>query len=324
MGQLENVLRDLQQQTGFLQQRVRELQGVGARLDGQFRQHDQALANLQSSLGSIDSSSSGGNGDLPTPEQVGEHSIRYIERIPGRRIPFDFLVDIIIGANVTTVQPGTRTVSQDGPFVAVGRYATFQSALQFAVRDPETGALATFNGRSFGRLRPIHSVTDYNDASFPFQPVTPMAFPGTGAPIYASPTNHSGFRTMEMDAFIEFINQGSGYPRGNQEVPSSFWASETNTLFQLGALDFFERGETLQWKIRPTHVNNPPAGNVSGFAAGGVYPFLDSQYDVHEGISDPLNRTVTQDPVTRLPQGIVTLGFHGMRIIQPPGPVRMT
>ena len=143
------------------------------------------------------------------------------------------------------------------------------------------------------------------------------------------PSNHSSFRTMEWDGVIEFYNQGAAYPRSNIQVPSAFWVSENNAPFQLGALDFFERGETLQWRVTPTHVNNPDAGNVSAFggAAGNPFPFLDSQYDVHEGISDPIDPDATAntaDPVTRLPDGILTIGLHGYRIIQPPGPVAMT
>ncbi|NLZ41371.1 MAG: hypothetical protein GX886_08990, partial [Comamonadaceae bacterium] len=187
-----------------------------------------------------------------------------------------------------------------------------------------------FQGRSFGRFRPIHSVNDWADAAAGvFNPITGLAFPGTGAAIYASPSNHSSFRTMEWDGVIEFFNQGAAYPRSNIQVPSAFWVSENNAAFQLGALDFFERGETMQWRVTPTHVNNPQAGNASAYGAAppNPFPFLGSQYDVHEGIVDPLivgADANTQDPVNRLPDGILTIGFHGYRIIQPPGPVAMT
>ena len=39
---------------------------------------------------------------------------------------------------------------------------------------------------------------------------------------------------------------------------------------------------------------------------------------------DPQLPNVTTDPVTRLPDGFIIIGFHGYRIIQPPGPVRLT
>jgi hypothetical protein len=129
---------------------------------------------------------------------------------------------------------------------------------------------------------------------------------------------------MEFDAVITMLNQGAAYPRSNDPIPSAWYSESINSPWQLGALDFFERGETIQWKVTPTHVNNPPAGNVSGFAAGGTFPFLASQYDVHEGVKDPLVSDVTVDPITRLPDGILYLMLHGFRIIQPPGPVRLT
>ena len=73
--------------------------------------------------------------------------IQRIENIPGRRVPFDYLVDIPIGPNITSVQQGTITISQEGPFVAVARYATFLSQYQFE-RTDDTGAKTTFSGRS--------------------------------------------------------------------------------------------------------------------------------------------------------------------------------
>jgi hypothetical protein len=329
-----NAIQQLAQAIGDLQQRIKNLQGMGAGHEGRLRSAERQLESLQNALGRVSMTGIGqdnGNAVAPAnggsswgaPGQVSEHSVRYIESIPGRRVPFDLLVDIPIAANETGTQQGTRTVSQDGPFVAVARMAVFQSAYQFSLRDPETQETATFLGRSFGRWRPISSVNDFNDAGGLLQPVTGIAFPGTGAPIYASPSNHSGFRTMEFDATIDFLNQGSAYPRSNQEVSSAFWG-DICVPFQLGALDFFERGETLQWKVRPTHPNNPPFGNCFGYAAGGLFPFLDSQYDVHEGICDPLNPEATVDPAIRLPNGILQIGFHGFRIIQPPGPVRIT
>ena len=231
------------------------------------------------------------------------------------------MVNIPIGSGVTAEQQQSTTISQDGPFVAVARYATFQSAFQFSVTDPQNN-VAAFQGRSFGRFRPIHSAWDLNDAQGAFPPVIGGALPGTGDGIFAAPSNHSNFRTMEFDGTIRFQNQGSGFMRQNQDLPSAFYTPEINAPFSLGALDFFERGEVLEWMVTSLHVNNPPVGNVSGF--NGSYPFLGSQYDVHEGVLDPFINGQTTDPAVRLPNGILTIGFHGYRIIQPPGTVSLT
>lgn len=249
-------------------------------------------------------------------------SIQRVENIPGRRIPFDLLVSIPIGAQVTSVQQGTITISQEGPFVAVARFATFLSAFSFQVRDPEeAGQVATFSGRSFGRFRPIHSAWDLNDGQ-PFSQVSmPVAFPGTGAPHIASPSNASPFRTMEPDFLIQFENAGSSFPRSNQEVPSSFWTRSINEPFELGALDVFERGEVLTLKVLPLHPNNPAFGNIFGFGAPNPnFPFLDSGWDAVEGINDENNPAAADvDPVTRVQNGTLIIGFHGYRIVQPAG-----
>ena len=247
--------------------------------------------------------------------------IQRIENIPGRRIPFDLLVDIPINAQTTSVQQGTITISQEGPFVAVARYATFLSAFSYQVRNPANGNIATFNGRSFGRYRPIHSAWDLNDGQPYTQLVMAAPPPGSGAPHVVSPGNASPFRTMEPDFRIKFENAGSSFPRSNIEVPSAFWTKSINEPFPLGALDFFERGEVMTIKVLPLHPNNPAFGNLSGYGAPNpAYPFLDSGWDAIEGINDENNPLAGDlDPVTRVQNGILTIGFHGYRIVQPAG-----
>lgn len=331
MADFGQIVGQLQQSVGYLSQQARQQADTNKQLAGGIALVRQAnerfekdMQTLADALEKIQGRSAGGfgNGNVGVDDRV-----RYIESIPGRRIPFDFLVSIPIAANSLALAQGTKTVSQDGPFVAVARFATFQSAFQFQRVDPETQEKAVFQGRSFGRFRPIHSAWDLNDATAGvFQPTNGIAPPGTGAPIVASPSSMSSFRTMEFDGLIEMLNQGAGYPRSNQDggIPSAFYSESINAAFQLGALDFFERGETIQWKVIPTHVNNPPAGNLSGFAAGGLFPFLSSQFDVQEGVNDELDPNATVDPITRLPDGILWVGLHGIKIVQPPGPVRIT
>lgn len=278
-----------------------------------------------------------------------------IEDIPGRRVPYVLVVDIPISADTTSIRESSVTISQEGPFVAVRRMATFQSVLEYQVSAaPSLGstAIARFTGRSFGRYRPVHSVCDVNDSqhnSFGISSqwwlaafANPASIVGTELPTgsLGLASNMSSFRSMEFDGRISVINAGSSYPRQNISVPSSFWAAECNSPVALGALDFFERGEVLTIRVQPNHVNNPPAGNVDGdavfparttpgFGSGG-YPFVEGQYDAHEGIAAPGSNTlgqlsplepalVSSDLVTRLPDGILTVAFEGYRIIQPPG-----
>jgi hypothetical protein len=325
MANWEQIIGNLQQQAGYAVQQakaaaegIRGLQGDQSLVRQALDRNTRDLQNLANALQGVEAKpGSFGNGN------TNDH-VRMIESIPGRRIPFDLVCSIPIGSTQIAETQGTKTISQDGPFVAVARMAIFQSAFQFALRDPTSGAQAVFQGRSFGRFRPMHSAWDLGDGQLGYQPVTGLAFPGTGAPIVASPSNQSSFRSMEFDGLIEMLNQGAAYPRSNEPIPSAFYSDSINSPWQLGALDFFERGETIQWKVRPTHVNNPPAGNASGYAAGNLFPFLSSQFDVQEGVVDPLNPDATTDPITRLPDGILIVALHGFRIIQPPGPVRLT
>lgn len=252
----------------------------------------------------------------------GNPDIALIESIPGKRLPFDLFTVIAIGPDITNaVQQGSILVSQDGPFVAVGRFASLRSSYEYQAPNDQ-GSDSSFLGRSNGRFRPVSSSNDLLDAlAGSFNPTSGIAFPGTGAAIYASPSNHSPFRTMEFDGLITFRDSGASYPRSNQPVPSSFWTQGINGLFQLAALDFFERGSALEFDVTPTHTNNPAVGNLSGYGPG-VFPFIDSQYDHHEGINDPSDPNVTTDPVTRVENAFLHIGFHGIRIVQTRGPIQ--
>lgn len=263
-----------------------------------------------------------------------EHTgIVRIEDIPGRRVPFDYFVDIPIDNNDTSRREASITISQEGPFVAVRRFAVFQSLYQYSVSSGGSTAPAKYVGRSYGRWRPISSVYDYNDAhnNNSVQTPNPMTS-GVYIGNLELPSSQSGFRTMEFDGKIFVMNAGSSFPRMNTPVPSALWSDGIGGLADLGCLDFFERGEVISFQVQPNRVNNPPAGNVDGTNIFGVagYPFTAGQYDQHEGIITPsafsiassspptLTRLAT-DSVSRLPDGVLTIGFVGYRIQQPPG-----
>lgn len=304
----------------------------------QLQKADQRLSDMASIAEAMAISRSGSGG-----------GVTRIEDIPGRRIPFTWLVQIPIGADDTSVQQGTLTISQEGPFVATRRMATFMSALEFQALNEETGQTSRLAGRSFGRFRPIHSANDLLDSQHAAQADSTAFFlaasagaaAGTVLPTGALslPSNTSSFRTMEFDGMVSIVNAGSSYPRQNIPVPTSMWANGLGDSVELGALDFFERGEIITINVQPNHVNNPPAGNVDGqcifpqAATGGIigYPFLDSQYDMHEGICSPNGvlaggdstndwEPATEESVIRVPNGVLIIGFEGYRIHQPIAP----
>jgi hypothetical protein len=125
---------------------------------------------------------------------------------------------------------------------------------------------------------------------------------------------------MQGDFTILLENTGFAYPRMNEPVPSTQWVKGFTSPWPLPALDVFERGEVITFRVQPLHPNNPSYGNVQQFTgAGGVWPFLGSQFDAVEGLSDPVSTEVQTDPATRLPNGVLTVILHGYKIIQPPG-----
>jgi hypothetical protein len=279
-----------------------------AGVKAQLQQYLQEMASLRNALARVQ-----------VQNQVGDPNIQRVENIPGRRVPFDFVVDIPLAAGTNSTQTQTITVDQSGPFVCVARYATFLSTYQFQVAS-ESGN-ATFQGRSYGRYRPIHSQGDVNDGQ-PFSSVVlAQAFPGTGAPHISSPSNASPWRSMEMDFRIAVREQGTSLPRQNVPIPSALWVKAgSGDPMQLGVLDFFERGQVIQFDVQPLHPANPAYGNISGFTGpGNDFPFADSGWDAVEGISDPTADVDGTDPVTRSASGVLTIGFLGYRIWQPAG-----
>lgn len=258
-------------------------------------------------------------------EQAGLPDMLAIDAIPGRRIPYDLTVQIAIPDNQRSPVQGTYTLSMDGPFVAVARYATFISTYSFEVASESTNN-PRYVGRSWGRQRPVSSVLDLMDAVSGWVDGTTETLAGdcddvTPAPALISrPVSRSPFRTMQMDAYITLKN--SVYPRQNQQVPTSLWAPGFNQMVQLPVLDYFEKGDTFEFEVEPLHINNPNAGNIQSLL--GSMPYLNGQYDGHEGIMYPswTCEDGVEDVIQRRPQGVFVVGLMGYKILQPPG-VRM-
>jgi hypothetical protein len=275
----------------------------------------QHMATWKSNVAGMGISSSIGAG-------TGRPDLLRIEDLPGTRIPFDIVIEIAIESNLTSPVTGTYTLSMDGPFVAVSRYATFMSSFTFQVLVEQQSS--TYVGRSWGRQRPISSVLDVMDAmqgdtKIPMQTEDNYICPGSPPPVAAQviPNNKSPFRTMEWDGFIELRNQV--YPRQSSQVPSSLWAPGWNQMLQLPVLDYFEKGTIIEFLVEPSHVNNPRSGNIQ--AVLGSMPYLDGQYDAVEGISYPSYacEAGVSDVIQRQPDGILYVGLLGFKILQPTG-----
>lgn len=341
--QLRQVLQGLEQRINHAAGGVRQSQDLTRAVEQRIAQCDQRLANLASVAVAFQEA-------RVAPSAVDRSTLR-VEDIPGERVPFTLLMEIPIPANSLDVLEQSVTVSQDGMFVAVRRIAVFLSALTYTVSNQEDGSSTTYPGRSFGRFRPIHSAYDIADSQHNsvasatewFLDADAAAAAGEPLPggVLSLPSSASSFRTMEFDGRIEVFHEGSQFPRQNISVPSAFWTTEVNAPFDLGALDVWERGTTITVKATPTHVNNPPAGNVDSeavFAQAASlspsltgWPFVAGQYDTHEGICTPecVTRGASEgdyvplatDTITRTPDGILIIGWEGYRIKQVTGPI---
>lgn len=270
---------------------------------------------------------SGGKTGAPGVGQVGRSDMLTIEEIPGRRVPFDLTMHIGIPDGQTSPLDGSYVLSMDGPFVAVARYATFISSYTFQVTNGES--VTRYTGRTWGRQRPISSTLDLMDAVAGWVDGIDSDFASVGcgegvtAPppaVISRPTSRAAQRSMGFDGFVEI--KSSTYPRQNQQVPTSLWAPGFSQMLQLPVLDYWEKGETIEVKIEPLHTLNPRAGNVEALL--GSMPYLDGQYDGHEGVRYPSWQCTAGQPdvIARRPSGVLVIGFLGFKILQPAG-VRM-
>lgn len=264
------------------------------------------LSGIESVLGSLQVSRTGGFGDdsperrnAPMLRDPSGHGYVSLDQIPGRHIPYDLMCRIPIVDGQAGQLTQTMYIDPSGPFVAVARYAIFQSLHTFEVQTGD-GNSATYFGRSNGRFRPVSSSSDVNDAIRAFtqpsqyQPsylgaiydgkhivavgnpagVNPNSlpdslvnllsnFPGNGRPIIASPYSMSSFRTMGFDGLVSVETKGSSFRRQEIAVPSTFWTKRDGGMQKLGTLDVFEPGEVIQVAVTPQHVNNPAYGNIA-------------------------------------------------------------
>jgi hypothetical protein len=321
--QLHNHLANLQNAANAAntaaRQAFNEATTVGRSLEHLRRENQQLAERFQqwgSDVAGMSMKTSIGAG-------AGRPDLLHIEDLPGRRVPFDVIIPVGIAANQSSPITQAYTLSMDGPFVAVARAATFLSSYTFQVTiGQET---AQYAGRSFGRFRPVSSVHDIMDnigggENIPIQTLntfecsTPTPPPTATHHIVA---NKSPFRTMEFDGYIETRNQT--YPRQSDKVPSSLWAPGWEGRMDLPVLDYYEKGDVIEFAVEPSHVNNPPAGNIQALL--GSQPYLESQYDSTEGILYPEYQCTAgiDDVVQRRPDGILYLHLIGFRILQPTG-----
>jgi hypothetical protein len=209
--------------------------------------------------------------------------IRYIEDIPGKRVPYflNFQIDYPNGGTPGLSIAGkqeiaTQPISQDGPFVcttylsaflmktySIGPYGTAEDGRP---NDPAAGTEVVTP--LTGRFRSVSSTTDPFAGAY----IGPRVGPNTVAGAQAVQT----FRPGEVDYLFEIFDASVDRNRQNQIPTSSRYIfSEYDRPMYLPISDFFSQSAVIQFKATMTRefgyaeVNYAqlPNGNAEGNAS---------------------------------------------------------
>lgn len=221
--------------------------------------------------------------------------IRYIEDIPGKRVPYflNFQIPIPGQTNPSVSLAGSRLtdikqVSMDGPFVAT----TYLSA--FLLKTFSIGPVDVTNQPTQGRPNdPAVGTEVITPLSGRWRPVASSADPFAGAYIgpgigglpaaaanFAAAQAVQTYRPGEVDFLFEIADEGVDRLRQNQvPTPSRYLFSEFDRPLYLPVSDFFERGSSIKFLATMTRdigfaeVNYADLPN--GFLEGSLTPAPD-------------------------------------------------
>lgn len=210
--------------------------------------------------------------------------IRYIEDIPGKRVPYfqNFQIEIPGPTTPTTQVAGqklsnSQPIAQDGPFVcttylsaflmktySVGPYGDEDSGRP---NDPPAGTEVTTP--LSGRFRPISSTADPFAGAY-------IGF-GLGPQTVAGAQAVQSFRPGAIDFLFEIADEGTDRLRQNQiPIPSRYLFSEFDRPMYLPVSDFFERGSSIRFSATLTRELGFAEVNYAllpnGFAEGNQQP----------------------------------------------------
>jgi hypothetical protein len=181
--------------------------------------------------------------------------IRYIEDIPGKRVPYFMNFEIEIPGPTTpsvTVAgqrlSDTKQVSQDGPFVATTYLGAFLM---------KTYSIGPYGEGGAGRPNDLPAGSEViTPLSGRWRPVASSADPFAGAYTgYSLGPNSIGgaqaaqtFRPGTIDFLFEVADEGVDRLRQNQiPIHSRYLFSEFDRPLYLPVSDFFERGSTIRF-----------------------------------------------------------------------------
>ena len=213
--------------------------------------------------------------------------IRYIEDIPGKRIPYfmNFEISVPGPDNPTFTVVGQRLsdvkqVSMDGPFVCTSYLSAFRmktySLGPYTYPDGEASAVKSMPAIGTelitsltGRFRPVASTADPFSGAY--------IGPGVGLQTLLDASLVNTFRPGTVDFLYEISDEGTDRQRQNQvPSPSRYLFSENDRPLYLPVSDFFERGSSLKIQISMLHDLGYAEINATSFPPNGVGPFADS------------------------------------------------
>jgi len=247
--------------------------------------------------------------------------IRYIEDIPGKRVPYFMNFEIAVPGpdNPTFTVVGQRLsdvkqVSMDGPFVCTSYLSAFRmktySLGPYTYDDGENlnisksmpAAGTELITSLTGRFRPVASTAD------PFAGA--YIGPGVGLQTLLDASLVNTFRPGSVDFLYEISDEGTDRQRQNQiPSPSRYLFSENDRPLYLPVSDFFERGSSLKIQVSMLHdlgyaeinaATFPPNGPALGSGGG---PFADSNI--------PGGAIPGPDPLSANGAGRVVVGIGG-------------
>jgi hypothetical protein len=186
--------------------------------------------------------------------------IRYVEDIPGKRVPYTMNFEINIpGPTTPSVSVAgqrlsdTKQVSMDGPFVCTSYMSAFLM---------KTFSVGPYGDESAGRPNDPPAGTEIiTPLSGRFRPVASTADPFAGAYIGpdVGPLTIAGaqavqtFRPGAIDFLYEIADEGVDRLRQNQvPTPSRYLYSEFDRPNYLPVTDFFERGSSIRFSATLT------------------------------------------------------------------------
>lgn len=259
---------------------LRKLAGDNDRIKGQFR----SLISRYKELSNSFEDQSIELKKLRSALKKAAERIRYIEDIPGKRVPYfmQFGIEIPGPTTPSTTVSGTKlsdtkTVSQDGPFVCTSYLSAFMMKTysigpygdEDSGRPGDPAAGAEVVTPLTGRFRPVASTADPFAGAYIGYRTGPLTIAGAQAV--------QTFRPGTIDFLFEIADEGVDRLRQNQiPIPSRYLFSEFDRPMYLPVSDFFERGSSIRFSATLTRelgfaeVNYPLLPN--GFAEGDQQP----------------------------------------------------